>query len=327
LLYSFLQWFPGVPIFFVISGFLISRSFENQPVIGDYARKRFLRIYPALWACFLSTIVMVAVLAPTTLTTANRKELVAWMAAHVSFFQFYNPSFLRDFGIGVVNGSLWTIPVELQFYAAVPVVYFLSGGPRRLTNSKLLVLITIFLVVNQVALSFRSAHPDELWCKLLMASMFPYFWLFLLGVIAQRNWRHLQGLFQDKFLVWMILYAVGNQILGGAGFTVGTNHPTPILAFVLAGLTLSAAYSYRGFAEKVLRGHDISYGLYIYHMPVINAFVELRFTASMLYALVAFQLTLVLAVLSWGLIESPSLRGKSCKSPHSSRETTVSKTK
>ena len=35
-----------------------------------------------------------------------------------------HPDFLRGYGVGVLNGSLWTIPVELQFYALVPLIYW-----------------------------------------------------------------------------------------------------------------------------------------------------------------------------------------------------------
>ncbi len=56
-----LEWFPGVPIFFVISGYLVSASFERQSNITRYLRNRFLRIYPGLWACIgLTFIVAIA---------------------------------------------------------------------------------------------------------------------------------------------------------------------------------------------------------------------------------------------------------------------------
>ena len=52
LLRLFTELFPGVPIFFFISGFLISKSFEKNPVLREYALNRCLRIYPALVVCF-----------------------------------------------------------------------------------------------------------------------------------------------------------------------------------------------------------------------------------------------------------------------------------
>ena len=52
--------FPGVPIFFVISGFLVSQSYERSHGIRDYARKRALRIFPALWICFAVTLALLS---------------------------------------------------------------------------------------------------------------------------------------------------------------------------------------------------------------------------------------------------------------------------
>ncbi len=47
----------------------------------------------------------------------------AWLAGQVSFLQFFNPEQFRGFGIGVANGALWTITVELQFYVFIPLLY------------------------------------------------------------------------------------------------------------------------------------------------------------------------------------------------------------
>ncbi len=48
--------FPGVPIFFITSRFLISKSYENSHSLREYCRNRCLRIYPALWACLVVTV-------------------------------------------------------------------------------------------------------------------------------------------------------------------------------------------------------------------------------------------------------------------------------
>ena len=50
-------WFPGVPIFFFVSGFLISRSFQNCASIRQYVINRILRLYPALVVCTGVTVI------------------------------------------------------------------------------------------------------------------------------------------------------------------------------------------------------------------------------------------------------------------------------
>jgi peptidoglycan/LPS O-acetylase OafA/YrhL len=65
--------------------------------------------------------------------------------AQLSIVQFYNPDFLRGYGVGVLNGSLWTISVELQFYVMLPWVWtFTAYGRKRFT----LALIAATLLAN-----------------------------------------------------------------------------------------------------------------------------------------------------------------------------------
>src|SRR5579863_8989371 len=52
---------PGVPIFFVISGYLVSASYERSGDLITYFRNRALRIYPGLWCCLLITLITVSV--------------------------------------------------------------------------------------------------------------------------------------------------------------------------------------------------------------------------------------------------------------------------
>ena len=54
-----LEMFPGVPTFFFISGFLISRSYERVGSLREYARNRSLRIFPALYVCVAVNLLMV----------------------------------------------------------------------------------------------------------------------------------------------------------------------------------------------------------------------------------------------------------------------------
>jgi peptidoglycan/LPS O-acetylase OafA/YrhL len=80
---------------------------------------------------------------------------------------------------------------------------------------------------------------------------------------------------------------------------------------ILAFATLSAAYSMRHLSEKLLRGTDISYGIYIYHSVVINVIVQLGLMNSILSVASVYGISIMLALLSWFLIEKPALACKS----------------
>jgi len=83
--------FPGVPIFFFISGFLISKSYENTNFL-EYARNRALRIYPALIVCTLLSLLAVFLTGYFRTVRFSIISVVAWIASHI-IFVFYTPNF------------------------------------------------------------------------------------------------------------------------------------------------------------------------------------------------------------------------------------------
>lgn len=155
-----LRYFPGVPIFFFVSGFLISASWMRHPSLSGYARNRILRIYPALWGAFTVTALAIMALAPEMLSR-HLGQAALWAIAQTTILQMWNPGFLRGFGIGVVNGSLWTIPVELSFYCAVPLIWRAGKGTR------LTALLVALLPCCLAAFLLRCAlSPQRLCTKL-----------------------------------------------------------------------------------------------------------------------------------------------------------------
>src|SRR5476651_2285655 len=97
--------FPGVPIFFVISGFLISKSYERSSSIRDYYRNRCLRIFPALWGCLAVSIGVILIAGVSVLGPVSSRGWLGWWAAQMSLYQQYGPEFLMPVGMGSLNGS------------------------------------------------------------------------------------------------------------------------------------------------------------------------------------------------------------------------------
>lgn len=309
---TILDMFPGVPIFFFISGFLISTSFEKNSVVAEYALNRFLRIYPGLAVCFLMSLVSVWVSGYFERAHVALADLAAWMAAQLSVAQFFNPEFMRDYGVGVLNGSTWTISVELQFYVLVPVMYGalrLQGLSRRRSNVLLLGLTVVFLIINQMYWHVGANHARPLWYKLLGVSFAPWFYMFLTGVLFQRNFDLLQRWLAGKFVPLLAGYCLGGLLLVKALGTGFGNSLHPALFLALSVLTFAAAFSWNSLSDRVLRRNDLSYGVYIYHEPVIN-FLLASGWSGLGGVLVAIAATLGLAYGSWRLIEKPALRLK-----------------
>jgi len=299
---------PGVPVFFFISGFLISRSFEKNPVLGDFFLNRILRVYPGLTACFLLSVAAVWWVGYFDTITVADSKIGLWIAAQLSIVQFYNPDFMRQYGTGVLNGSMWTITVELQFYVLVPIVHaLLRGRPSTRANGILLVLILIFLCVNQAYVHDAPHYSHEFWYKLAGVSFAPWFYMFLVGVAFQRNFAFLQRWLAGRFALVLAFYcfiaiAMGRPLNWNFGNTLG-----PALFLLICLVTFAAAFSCSTLSDKILAREDLSYGIYIYHMPVVNLLLVLGMGGRPLGFLAAIAATLVLAWLSWKWVEKPAL--------------------
>lgn len=304
------DWFPGVPIFFFISGFLISKSFEKNSVLHEYAQNRFLRIYPGLAVCFLLSLASVWLTGYFAKISVSPADMLLWAGAQLSVGQFYNPEFMRHYGLGVLNGSTWTITVELQFYVLVPLMYGVlrwRGLSRRRFNLILGGLILGFMIVNQEYVHAAAFHSRPLWYKLAGVSFAPWFYMFLVGVLFQRNFNVIQRWFAGRFIPVLAAYCVlgflASHVLGW-GFGNSLN---PLLFIGLSIGTFAAAFSANTLSDRLLRRNDLSYGVYIYHGPVINLLLATRLGAAWMGFPLAVAATLGLAYASWRMVEKPAL--------------------
>jgi peptidoglycan/LPS O-acetylase OafA/YrhL len=294
--------FPGVPIFFVISGFLISLSYERSSSLTSYCRNRVLRIYPGLWCCILST-AAVAALCGYSFASG---QAAAWAASQLAG-AIYTPGFLESFGVGSYNGSLWTIPVELQFYFVLPALYWLTRQGTSQQTRRFWLVWAGFVAIG-VAASVLFTPPDgpagePTLQKLIRYSFLPHFYLFMSGVLLQRLKAHESKWIAGKGLGWLALYLAFHYALPQAPVTLV---PTTLL---LGVVTISMAYTAPGASLKILRGNDISYGVYIYHGLLVNVIVELRLADRVEFWMVA-GCTYLIGYLSWIAVERPFLRRK-----------------
>lgn len=117
---NFISFFSGVPIFFTLSGFLIWQSIGRSKNYGEYAKKRFWRIYPELWVAVTVEIVVLLLLYHHPI---KWPQMSLFAFGQATIFQFWTPDFLRGYGCGTPNGALWTIAILIQFYFCAYFIY------------------------------------------------------------------------------------------------------------------------------------------------------------------------------------------------------------
>ncbi len=274
--------FDGVPIFFFISGFLIYHSLTQNSDLKIFASKRLLRLYPELWCAVGLSVVSLLVLYREQLQAL---PFAAWIATQSSVLQFWTPDCLRGFGCGTPNGSLWTVGVMVQSYIVIFILFrFLHNRP-----------IWRWVGVTAVSVMCNAATPllekflPAILVKLYGQTFLPYLWIFLIGAFLSAYFNKLMP-FCKKF--WYLFFAVA-VIFNFTNFDFGQYGVLKTLFFAPA--LLGFAYCFPRLNIK----HDITYGLYLYHMVVLNVFIHLGHTGSYAVFFIALAITAVLSAISY----------------------------
>ena len=281
----------GVPIFFVISGYCIHRSSASRLMAnpdyrldnGEFLLRRFVRIYPALLAALVLTLVADSI--SLSLFPVSHKILsIGPRAFLVNLFSLQGVAG-RTFGS---NGALWTLAIEVQFYLFYPLVFALR---RRFSMNTVMVFIAIINVASAFALQRHGII------------VFPSYWIsWMLGAwIAEARLRGRTG--------FPFAYTTA-AVLGAAG--CGAYHFGQFGAFQLWSIAfacfffkaLSQPWPKFAIGNLVMEGltkiGEFSYSLYLIHLPLFVLICSLLFRSVLQFSIwPSFVLTLSMVPIAW----------------------------
>ena len=133
-----------VKVFFIMSGFLIFYSYIKNPNLKNYIRKRTKRILPPYLLVVILCFIIGSFITNLRITEYLQSgESYSYLINNILFLNFLQPTLPGVFEnnpIQAVNGSLWTMKVEIMFYISVPIVFYLLKK-----YNKLWVMIGIFV--------------------------------------------------------------------------------------------------------------------------------------------------------------------------------------
>lgn len=280
----------GVSIFFLMSGWLISMSWERTPRLVRFAWARALRIYPAFIVMLL--VVYAALSLVTTRPDAylQLSTLGRWLE-NVRLYQWNHtlPGVFEHGYTATVNGSIWTLGWEVMCYGLVA----LFGVTGLLTRR----VVTVVTVLALTLYTFEPVLRDAIFVRLAT--------YFLVGSTLY---------FHRTRVPWTRVLALVAAAALLLSWTVAPPHLKHATMAVSLGYLVF--YMARGqWASRWAQWGDASYGLYIYAWPINQVLLLAHPDWSVP---TVFAATLTLATLagfaSWHLIERPALRLKDWRS-------------
>ncbi len=310
--------------FFTISGFLVVRSARHTSVLR-FLWHRALRIWPGLWVCLLFTGLVVA---PLLYLERHGTLDGLWRSpgGAVDYLRQNWWGGLRQLGIADVlrgdtpywrwqggttlNGSLWTLAYEISCYLLVAILAALTVLRRRFRWLPLLAAIAVFAVlcwnhVNDAAgqgiWTTGAVGPLPLLGTLRRFDLLSFGFMFLVGAVAE--------LHRDQLPVNDLLGILALAVVGW--FAVREDFLGPgLLAYAYVVLWLAARLPKA--LHRVGNRNDYSYGVYIYSFVVQQVMAKLGVQVVGLFGffLASALVSMVLAMLSWHLVEKPALRLK-----------------
>ncbi len=293
----------GVKILFLLSGYFITISYlsdTGRHHVVKYSIKRVFRIFPAL-----IFVVVASMLIGACVTSLPLKEYFGstqfW--EYLDNIRMYPRYVLPGVFTGnpypaAVNGSLWTMPVELFMYVCVPLFCLFHSCLGKIPGGGigiLFVLITLLSMVLPAVGIKRAVLYGTDWCSAL--AILPYY-LAGCAYALFRKYQHLWNLQLAAFLMFLLgccsLGQVMNELLFLAVF--------PYFIF-------SFGCSEKPFFARCFEKYDLSYGMYLWGFPVQQTLVY-AFQGSLPFAgylVLTVAIVMVMSFLSFVFVEKPMI--------------------
>jgi peptidoglycan/LPS O-acetylase OafA/YrhL len=280
--------------FFVLSGYLIVRSWVNNQRWADYLRNRVLRIYPGFIA---ASLLCAVVFGPIGAEPDYFRDfyVMGFIKAMLWLDWPEIPPVFQETHYPLVNGAMWTIGLEFQCYLFVLAFGVLIGFKRRAYwLGATLVCAAVFLAGRYIGHGILHEKIFKLGMQFGAGACY-----FLYGqrYLNRRSWM---------------------AVSAAALFALMFNRELADLAFAVFGayLVLSFACRHDRYIGQFNRLPDISYGVYLYAWPLTKV-ILLWYpdTGRVSLIMQTWLLSVVAGLLSWYLVERPFMAMKRARSP------------
>jgi peptidoglycan/LPS O-acetylase OafA/YrhL len=309
--------------FFVISGFLITRSWLGSKSVQDFCIKRIKRIYPGYFVSLLITSFIFIPLyyflqfgfLPFKFLDEYGKDVSNYFIKNLGVES--RITYIKSLTLDIpdkyfdINGPYWTLIHEIRAYGLILILGILGF----LNNKKIILTLAAMFNFVYVLCSFnvilpigsKTLHFRDIICDYIADyHIFIIFTYFVFGMVFY--------IFQDKVIWnnWFYVLSILGLVIGWKLDIFPVFAPLCFTYFVLYS---SQVFPLRNLAKKI---GDLSYGIYIYSWPIqlcllylgLNKVTSNKFLDYPIYALISVILSAVAGYLSWNFVEKRWLTRK-----------------
>lgn len=297
--------FIGVDIFFVISGFVITRSLFHkstyEPLSHFYVR-RVCRLLPALVFCLLGTAYLSSLLLAPIYQNSFLDALKYTALISSNWYFFSTLDYFNSLSIQPLL-HMWSLSIEEQFYLVFPALFYISVLRKRLW------LILALVTLASLSFSVISAGQSEAYYNSLAR-----FWQLAIGGFV----AHTHLVVHD----WAKRYSAILKTLGALSVFFSATLITPSaqypgylalaptlgMALVLYSISPTGEQHNRILNSKIASYiGKLSYSLYLWHFPILIFSEAWTGKSDLTTKLLAIGVTLLLSVLTYHALEKPSI--------------------
>lgn len=307
---GFLGGFVGVDIFFVISGFLMTKLIVEKIWKGsfsvlDFYLARARRIFPALATLCLALLLFGAL----SLPPLTYESLARHATSSLAFIS--NFAFLNETGYFDVSSSekwllhTWSLSVEWQFYLLFPLILVITWKLVSKHNATKVVILGAFFLSLAISIVWTPRNPEA-----------AYF------LLPTRAWQMMAGAlvyFATPYIsptptTSRVLELAGIILIGFSVTTFSAAVPWPgyiALVPIIGSMLVILAQNTRSILTTNPVSDFIgttSYSIYLWHWPIAVALTLRGLNGDWRWIIAGITLTAVLGYISYRLIEVPTRR-------------------
>jgi peptidoglycan/LPS O-acetylase OafA/YrhL len=299
-----------VIFFFILSGFVLSLPFFGEKKISytSFIIRRILRLYIPYGVAITFSILLCIIFSKGGIVSLGELFNKVWVSPTNLKLLINHIMFIGNYDVYAYNVVIWSLIHELRISFIFPLLIVLAIR----YNWKVNVALGLGLATFGAGIHFIIQDPFQPFYKTLF-----YIVMFIIGILISKYkdslidfygslaGNHKIVLLASGFLIYNYSDFIGNPLLVDWFTTLGIS----ILFVILLASSSSSSSSRILMWSPFSYLGKISYGVYLYHFPILLTLIYLLYGIFPLFIIMCLSviLTLIISSITWHLIERPSI--------------------